>query len=412
MVTRRPEEFSFRSAVSTWSTGLNSDSPFHLIEDGVFFASFDKFYLTKQKNFHYNSNEIANDCGDFPMENERKVTINDIARILGVSSSTVSRAISGKPGVNRDLRNKILSMARELGYIPNIAAKSLKTSKTKTIGLLVSDIKNPFFQDFMSGLENVLFHRGYKFIVCNTDEDIKKEEIYLKWLLEHGVDGIVAAPLMDINGNNNRTLYRKARKFGIKVVFYDRLLESNDDFDSITIDNRQAIFEAVEYLKKLGHRELGIYLYKSNIYTVKERLEGFKRACEIFDLPFNQNWVIDGATFSKEEDYKKAIVDVLSSKHRPSAILATNYFITRMILKAAKDLDLKVPDELSIVGFDDIVENELVTPTITTIKQPVIEMGKIAGTLILDLIDNKSGRISKIVLKTELVIRESVRKIA
>ncbi|HEW92150.1 MAG TPA: LacI family transcriptional regulator [Thermotogaceae bacterium] len=345
------------------------------------------------------------------MAKNDKVTIRDIAKILGISPSTVSRAMSGKPGVNKDLRNRILTLAKELGYIPNIAAKSLKTSKTQTIGLLVSDIRNPFFQYFMSGLEKVLFYRGYKFIVCNTDEDLKKEDVYLKWLLEHGVDGIVASPLTDKEGHSNKMLYRKAKKFGIKVVFYDRLLDGDNDFDSITIDNQQAIFEAVEYLKDCGHKKLGIYLYKSNIYTVRERLEGFKKACKIFDLPFNTDWVIDGIDFETEEDYKKAIAGILSSSYRPTAMLATNYFITRVMLKVAKESNIKVPDEFSIVGFDDIVENELVTPTITTIKQPVIEMGKIAGALILDLIDNESRKVSKIVLKTELVVRESVKKI-
>lgn len=342
---------------------------------------------------------------------EKKVTIRDIAKILGISPSTVSRAIARKPGVSEQTREKVLNLAKDLGYIPNIAAKSLKTSRTQTIGLLVSDVRNPFFQDFMSGLEKILFHRGYKFIVCNTDEDLQKENIYLKWLLEHGVDGIVSSPLTSIEGRDNRTLYKKARKFGIKVVFYDRLIEGLNDFDSIIIDNQQAIIDAVEYLKRCGHEKIGIYLYKSNIYTVKKRLEGFKKACEIFKLPFNPNWVIDGVIFRSEEDYKNAIIHLLSSNDKPTAMLATNYFITRIMLKTARELKIKVPDEFSIVGFDDIVENELLTPAITTIKQPVIEMGKIAGTLIMDLIDNAQTKTSKIILKTELIIRESVKEI-
>jgi len=342
---------------------------------------------------------------------EKRVTIRDIARILGVSPSTVSRAITDKSGVSKDLKEKILNLARDLGYIPNIAAKSLKTSTTKTIGLLVSDIRNPFFQDFMSGLEKILFHRGYKFIVCNTDEDLQKENVYLKWLLEHRVDGIVASPLTNIEGRDNRTLYKRAKKFGIKVLFYDRLIEGINDFDSITIDNRQAIIDAIEYVRKCGHEKIGIYLYKGNIYTVKERLEGFKKACEIFGLNFNPDWIIDGARFESEEDYRNAAKDLLSSNTRPTVMLATNYFITRVMLKAAKELNIKVPDDFSIVGFDDIVENELVTPTITTVKQPVIEMGKITAALILDLIDNVRTEVSKITLKTELIIRESVKKI-
>ncbi|OAA25563.1 LacI family transcriptional regulator [Kosmotoga sp. DU53] len=337
----------------------------------------------------------------------RKVTISDLARKLNISPSTVSRALAGKPGVSAELRQKVQNLAKEMDYVPNVAAKSLKTKKTKTIGLIISDIRNPFFLDVMRGVESVLFPRGYKFIVCSVNENLEREAVYLNWLMEHGVEGILASPLTTVSGKHNGNLYRKVARFGIPVVFYDRLINGIGDFDSVVLDNETAIADGVFYLRRKGHKKIGICLARRGLYTIEERYKGFKKAVELLQIETRPEWIIEGKhpMYSSFEKLKK----LFSSEERPTAIISTNHPMTRSILRAAKSCGLRIPEDISVLGFDDLIENELMSPPITTIRQPVMEIGRIAVTLLLGRIDGEKESPSSIKLKAELIERESVK---
>jgi len=349
--------------------------------------------------------ENANVCGGL-RSMTKKTTIKDIADKLEVSPSSVSRALTNEPGVSDDLRKRVFDAASRLNYIPNSSAKSLKTSRSKTVGLIVSDIRNPFFLDFMSGVERVLFPREYKFIVCNTGEDRKKEEIYIKWLIGQGVEGILSSPYQDGSNENNALLYRRAMKNNIPVVFYDRLLKEIKVIDSVTLDNRQAIMNGVMYLRECGHERIGICLHRRGIYTIEERYAGFLKACEILRIEVIEDWIIDDATDPVEAS--KRLKMILGRAHRPTALISTNQYINELLLRVARELKLSVPGELSLMGFDDLSLNDLVDPPITTIRQPVSDMGKIAATLLMGRIDGDSVDRSTVVLKAELLKRASV----
>ncbi|AKI97043.1 LacI family DNA-binding transcriptional regulator [Kosmotoga pacifica] len=337
----------------------------------------------------------------------KKVTISDIARRLDISPSTVSRALSGKPGVSDELRKKILSLAEKMDYIPNVAAKSLKTQKTKTIGLIISDIRNPFFLDVMHGVESVLFPRGYKFIVCSINENLEREAVYLNWLMEHGVEGILASPLTTVSGKHNGRLYKKIARLGIPVVFYDRLIQSVENFDSVVLDNETAIADGAFYLTRKGHKKIGICLARRGLYTIEERYKGFKKAVELLRIETKPEWIIEGK-HPLDNSFEK-LRKLFNSEERPTAIISTNHPMTRTILKAARACGLKIPEDISVLGFDDLIENELMSPPITTIRQPVMEIGRIATTLLLGRIDGEKGKPSSIKLKAELIERESVK---
>jgi len=351
----------------------------------------------------------ANVCERLRFSLIKKTTIKEIANELNISPSSVSRALSDKPGVSPSLRKEIVDAAERLNYIPNSSAKSLKTRKTQTVGLIVSDIRNPFFLDFMSGIETVLFPRGYKFIVCDIGEDFEKERVYIKWLLEHGVEGILSSPCGGENGRDNSRLYREAVRRNIPVVFYDRILGGLDRISSVTLDNRQAILQGVLHLKETGHRKLGIVLHKKGIYTIEERRMGFVEACKMLDIEIKTGWIIENAV-----DVKRAslsLESVLRSDRRPDAIISTNQFLNEVIVATVRGMGMKIPDDLSIVGFDDHSMNELIEPPLTTIRQPVKDIGRIAATILLSEIDGTRGDKSKVVLKAELLQRGSVSKL-
>jgi LacI family transcriptional regulator len=261
----------------------------------------------------------------------------------------------------------------------------------------------------MSGIETVLFPRGYKFIVCDIGEDFEKERVYIKWLLEHGVEGILSSPCGGENGRDNSRLYREAVRRNIPVVFYDRILGGLDRISSVTLDNRQAILQGVLHLKENGHRKLGIVLHKKGIYTIEERRMGFLEACKMLAIEINADWIIENAV--DEERASLSLESVLKSGRRPDAIISTNQFLNEVIVATVRRMGLKLPGDLSIVGFDDHSMNELIEPPLTTIRQPVKDIGRIAATIMLSEIDGTRGEKSKVVLKAELLQRKSVSKL-
>ncbi len=334
----------------------------------------------------------------------KRATIRTIAKEVGLAPSTVSRALNNKPGVSATTRELVKEASERLGYVPFSQARALKSSKTFTIGVIIPEMKNPFFLGFLDGVEKVLFPRGYKFIVCNSSQDPKKEKVYLQWLMEHGVEGILACPT---SPHEDLSMYRKIKKYGIPVVFYDRIIpDSASEFDSVTIDNKSAVADAVFYLHKMGHRDLGICLPRLDIYTIQERLKGFYESCKLLGIPIRKEWIVDNMYIGNKGEEK--LRSILKASSRPSAIIATNQIVTRQILKVIHECGFSIPDEISVVGFDDVPENELFSPPITAVKQPVLQIGKISTTLLLGRIDGEKSDIENVQLKAELVVRKSV----
>ena len=339
----------------------------------------------------------------------KKVTMKDIAEKLGVSISTVSRALSNSPGVSEELKERVRKTAEEMGYFPNLLARSLKKSESKTVGLIVPDISNPFFVEFLEGVDKVFFSKEYKFIVGNTDEDLDREKTYLEWFISHGVDGIIAAPTAERSKSNER-IFRKIVKMGIPLVLFDRFLESLEGrVDAICVDNELAIREALVYLKGMGHESVGIMLGKIGIYTMKKRKEAFLRGVEELGMKTKKSWILED--LFPENEAVERIENFLKSGDVPTALVISNQSLTRSFLRASKSVGITVGEDISTVSFDDAVENEFYSPPLTSIRQPAKEMGKMAATFLLSRIEGDRSRPSKVVLRTELIVRESVKKI-
>lgn len=333
-------------------------------------------------------------------------SIKDIAKSVGVSTATVSKALNHKTGVSSDVRNQILEKAREMGYVVNGLARGMKTSKTFTVGILVSDIKNPFFSEVISAIERILYAKKYNLIICNVGENPQKEVEYLELLVSKKVDGLIVAPAAE---SYNLSAYRNLIRHGMKIVLFDRLIDAVN-CDSVVIDNRSAIHESVKYLKDHGHVKIGAIYGIERSYTGHERLNGFKEAMELFNLEYHKEWVKSG--FFREEDSYKQAFELLKKESRPTAMIAMNNFTTLGLIRAVKELGLRVPEDLSIIGFDDAEWMKVCSPSITTVVQPADAIGMTAATLLLDAMENESVHtIQHVVLKAKFIERESVSKI-
>jgi len=327
-----------------------------------------------------------------------RVCLKDIAEMLNISESTVSRALSNKPGVSPDLREMVFKVAQDLNY----PFKLLRKHQTcMTTAIIVPDVSNPFFATVSYGIASVLRTAGHLTFIANTDEDFELEEEHIHSLMERGINGIIAAPTAGA-----AELYREVVRAGMPLVFIDRVHEGVQA-PSVTIDNRDAMFQAVRSLVGVGHRRICLVAGDPQIYTGRERSEGFLEAVGILGLNKDDCPVVHGL-FKEPEAYSVS-KDVLRAK-RCTAIIATSNKTTCGVLRAIRELNLRMPADISLVGFDDQDWTRFFDPPISAIRQPAFTMGVLAGNLLLQAVDGKPGS-ENTVLKAELVWRESVGRV-
>lgn len=328
------------------------------------------------------------------------ITIKDIADIAGVSKTTVSKVLNNKDQkISEATRQKILNIVKEKNYIPNKMAQSLVTKKTKTIGLIIPDIRNPFFTDIARGAEDKAVREGYNIILCNTDENIEKETRAFNTLTEKMVDGIIFAPSSKTEFNSSE--YKISSK---PIVLVDKELNIENLKGVVSLDNEDGTYLEIKHLVGIGHKNI-LYLsgpLKSEIS--KNRLKGYKKALKESNIKFNEDLVIQGE-YSFEWGYE--VVKNLD-KINFTAICAANDLIAIGAIKALKERGIKIPQDISVVGFDDIQTANIIEPQLTTIKQNSYNMGyESASILINNLENNEINNIEKMIFKPELIIRSS-----
>ena len=329
------------------------------------------------------------------------VTIKDIAERAGVSIATVSRALYDTGYVKNETREKILEVAKSLGYRTH---KEDEISKVKTnlAGVIVSDITNPFFTQVVRGIEDVLSSAGYSLLLCNADENIEKETNYLRVLQNKKVDGIILAPA----GGDHKGIRGIVNK-GIPLVLIDRLIDGLEA-DSVIIDNISGAYEGVSHLIYEGYKRIGIITGPLEVMTAKERLEGYKKALTEARIGFDESLVENGG-YTQEGGYRAA--KRLIERAKPDALFITNNVMTTGVLLALKEMKIKIPEEVGIVGFDDLEWAPLIDPPLTTISQPIYTIGSTAAQLLLHRLSRGTKlRKEVVVLKPELIIRESSRR--
>lgn len=290
------------------------------------------------------------------------------------------------------------------GYFPDLAAVGLKKGKTKIVGVLIPDVANPFFAQILRGMERVFYPLGYHVLLCSTDENIEKEEDNLRTLLSQRVEGILAAPT---DSGGNRSTYKRILDSGIPLVFFDRIVPGLEASYVIT-DNEGGISELVRYVYEKGHRSLGVITLRSRSYTGKMRLSGVLKTCDELGILIKEEWILDG--HSTQEGAYQAAKKLFQLDDRPTCLVVCNNLMMLGVMKAIKELNVKVPEEISIVSFDDSYWNEIFDPPITCVAQEPEQMGLIAATMMMDLLVHGSKPV-KTVLKAHFVERASVKQI-
>lgn len=335
---------------------------------------------------------------------ERIVTIKDVAKRAGVSLGTVSNVVNGLQSVKKENREKVLKAMEELEYIPNFTAQTLKTNKSKTIGLILPTIVNPFYPAVAKGVEDTANRLGYNVILCNSERDAIKETHYMDMLISTRAAGVILIK----SKMTDEQISQYSKK--ITLILVDSRPDFKENIDMIEAANYEGSFKAVEYLLyTLNHIKIAYISGDLKTKSDIDRLNGYKDAVKGKAHEINEEYIKVG-DFKWESGYNYAI-ELLSMKNRPTAICCGNDLMAIGVIKAARKLGIKVPEELSVVGFDDIDMCELIIPALTTVRQPKYDQGDKAARVLFDKIKNGDRHVEKnYVLSTDLMIRQSTAK--
>lgn len=329
-----------------------------------------------------------------------KITMKHIAAEAGVSLGTVSHVMSNNAPVRPALRRRVMEAVRNLGYQPSSLARDLRRNKTSIIGMVIPDITNPFFPAVVRGVEDVAYQNSFRLILCNTDDDSGKEQFYLRELYSYRVAGVVLIPTA-----NSHIVDLAATQPNVPVICLDRR-PSDWDGDSVAVDNVHGAFAATAHLTKLGHKTIALITGSQQLDTAAARLEGFREAIGKVKLEVAAEYIQEGR-FDRLSGYEKTRI-LLQQRPRPTAIVCSNDLVAIGALSALREAGLKCPQDVSIVGFDDIEVSELTDPPLTTVFQPGYQMGAKGAALLIKRIRGDAEPPQKIVLPTELKLRNSV----
>ncbi len=325
------------------------------------------------------------------------VTIRDVARQCGVAPMTVSRVVNDSGYVAREVRERVEAAIAELGYVPNRVARSLRSRRTHTLALVLSDITNPFFTTVARGVEDAASAAGYMVVFCNTDERPDEEQRYVKLVLQQQVDGLLLVPARGAG-----EAVAAAARQGTPVVVLDRW-PGDVAVDVVRCDSAGGAYRLGRLLAELGHRHVAILAGPEGVATSDDRVRGGLAALDAGGVAVRvlrgELTPAGGADLARQ---------ALAAAPRPTALLATNNFLTIGALKALGELGCRVPDDVAVVGFDDLPAAMVAFPFLTVVEQPAYAMGQEAVRLLLERLgDGAAAPVHEIVLPTEVVVRQS-----
>jgi LacI family transcriptional regulator, galactose operon repressor len=335
------------------------------------------------------------------MAERAKYTMRDVARLAGVSTSTVSAVMNGTVPVGADRKSRVQAAMAALDYQPDAIARSLKTGKSNAIGIIVPDITNAFYPEVVRGAEEAAQAAGYSVLLCDSNENYQSEDRHLSALFSRRVDGILLACCVDSRAHEAMARRR------LPVVYIDRLPPAAGA-STVCTDNVRAGQLAADHLIKLGHKRIGMLAGHLELSPHHDRLEGFRKAMQESHLPILDEYLISGNV--QVEDGLAAGHRLLALANPPTAILASNNKLLLGILQAVDEKNIRIPEELSVLGFDDYLWNRHFNPTLTAVAQPTHEIGKKSFELLLELIRRNPEDISQPIqlrLSAELRVRNS-----
>ncbi|HEV2117705.1 MAG TPA: LacI family DNA-binding transcriptional regulator [Terriglobales bacterium] len=327
----------------------------------------------------------------------KRITMRQIAARARVSVGTVSHVINNTAGVREPVRRRVLEAIERLGYQPSLLARGLRRNQTTIIGVIIPDISNPFFPLVVRGVEDIAYQNSYRLMLCNTDNDAQKEQVYFNELRAYRMAGLIVIPSAD-----SRLVSLAGGE--IPVICLDRCPDGWKG-DSVTVDNQEGAYQAIRYLLELGHRRIACITGQLHVTSGVERLKGFKRALREAGVRIVPEYIQEGR-FDRLSGYEKALM-LLQFSPRPTAIFAANDLVALGVLAALRELGLRCPEDVSLVGFDDLELTSFTNPALSTVAQPAYQMGARATALLFERLRGENVPTQHIVMKATLKVRDS-----
>jgi DNA-binding LacI/PurR family transcriptional regulator len=334
------------------------------------------------------------------------VTIKDIAKALGLSTSTVSRALRDSYEISPETKKMVLEYAQNINYRPNPIALSLKEKRSRSIGIIVCEIANSFFSQIINGIESIAYDKGYNVIIAQSHESYDREVINVQYLASRSIDGLlvsVSSETQDLDHLKN--LHDR----GFPIVFFDRIVDEMETH-KVIVDNFKGAYDATEHLISSGYKNIAVLAGSEYLSITKERVLGYKKALEdngqVFIEANVQHCLHGGMLY---EEVENSLNELLKLKHKPDAILASADKLTTNCMRYFKKRNIKVPQDVALVGFSNLDLTDLLSPSLSVVRQPAFEMGQISTELLIQQIESKRPvkDFEKRILPPQLFVRES-----
>ncbi len=337
-------------------------------------------------------------------------TIKDIAKALGLSTSTVSRALNGSYEIGTETKKLVLEYAEKINYRPNPIALSLKEQKSHSIGVVVCEVANNYFSQAINGIESIAYNRGYHVIITQTHESFDRETANVQHLLSRHVDGLLVSLSSE---TTDVSQYKYLHDKGFPIVFFDRVA-ADIDTHKVIVNNFKGTYEATELLINTGFKRIAHLTNSNNLLISRERFNGYKAALDAHSLNFDPKYLkyCDHGGMIQAE-VEKAVMELLNLEQRPDAILIASDRLTTSFMTIMKKLGLKVPDDIAIAGFTNSDVADLFNPSLTVVRQPAFQIGQLATEMLIKTIESKKPVEEYITqeVETELIVRNSSKKV-
>ena len=335
-----------------------------------------------------------------------QATIKDIARELNVSSSTVSRALKDYPGISDETKRKVKELADKLNYRPNAIALSLRKSRSFTIGVIIPEVVHFFFSTVISGIEEVAFSRGYNVILTQTNEKLAREKSSVETMLSNQIDGFLVSFSKETKDFSH---FSKLMDQGFPIVFFDRMPDIPKAIN-VTVDDFTGSYQATKHLISQGYKNIVHLAGPANLKISKERERGYREALLDSGIPINPAFIVECPQGTNEEAYQITLEIFREFTEKPDAFFANNDMAAVGAMMASKSLNLKVPEDIGVVGFSNWQFCSMLDPSLSSVSQPGVKLGAKATELLLDIIEKKINPEEidhPLVLETELLVRKS-----
>lgn len=328
------------------------------------------------------------------------MTISDVARRAKVSRSTVSRVLNNQMHhVREETRRAVLEAARELDYKPNSIARSLKTKRSHCIGVVTDDIDTPYLPSMLKAIEQYVFSRGYSALVCNTGYESDRQRAYVEMLAQRQVDGIIFAASLVYSHTD------ELMNSGLPIV-YACSHSPHEKKNSVLPDDVHAAEQVVDHLVGLGHRRIGYINGPEHVIPSQERIRGYKDALKGHEIQFDERLIRNGEWEDPQSGYQAA-KELLALDNPPTAIFAANDIMAAGVIDAAHDLGLRVPDDVSVIGYDDRDVARFLKPSLTTVRLPMADIGSAAAQMLIDCLEHGEALMDSTYVPCQFVVRDS-----